>query len=231
MKGEICRFMGIRRVIIVMVLGLSFSIKAEAQIPIAEIIKEGITKVIVAVDLKIQRLQNKVIWLQNAQKAIENTMSKLKLDQISEWVEKQRKLYADYFDELSKVKEAIASYHRVKDIIDKQTALVNEYKSAWNLFRQDDNFTADEISYMGNVYTGILNESIKNLDQVFLVINAFATQMTDAKRIEIIDHAEDAVDDNLSDLRQFNNQNKMLSFQRAAEKGDVEVVKRLYGVN
>lgn len=215
---------------LIVVFALSFSIKTEAQIPIAQIIKEGITKVIVAVDLKIQKLQNKTIWLQNAQKAIENTMSKLKLDQISAWVEKQRKLYAEYFDELSKVKEAIATYHRVKDIIEKQTALVNEYKSAWALFKQDDNFTPEELNYMGNVYTGILNESIKNLDQVFLVINAFATQMTDAKRIEIIDHAADAVDDNLADLRQFNDQNKMLSFQRAGERGDVEVVKKLYGL-
>ena len=42
------------------------------QIPVLEIIKEGITKVIVAVDLKIQRLQNETIWLQNAQKVLEN---------------------------------------------------------------------------------------------------------------------------------------------------------------
>src|ERR1700730_43201 len=84
-----------------------------AQDPITLIIKEGIKKVIVAVDLEIQRLQNKTIWLQNAQKAVENEMSKLKLDEISTWVEKQRKLYADYFDELSKVKEVIATYHSV----------------------------------------------------------------------------------------------------------------------
>src|SRR5260221_13291276 len=78
--------------------------KTNAQVPILEIIKEGIIKVIVAVDLKIQRLQNKTIWLQNAQKTLENTMSKLRLDEIGDWVEKQRKLYADYFDELRKVK-------------------------------------------------------------------------------------------------------------------------------
>lgn len=209
---------------------LSITLGSHAQIPIAEIIKEGIKKVIKAVDLEIQRLQNKTIWLQNAQKAVENTMSKLKLNEISDWVEKQRKLYADYFDELSKVKEVITTYHRVKDIIDKQTALVNEYRSAWALFRQDDNFTADELDYMGKVYTGILNESIKNLDQVFIVINAFATQMTDEKRIEIINTAANQVEENLADLRQFNDQNKMLSFQRAAEKGDIEVVKKLYGL-
>ena len=140
-----------------------------AQDPITMIIKEGIKKVIRAVDLKIQRLQNKTIWLQNAQKALENEMSKLKLAEISDWVEKQRKLYADYFDELSKVKEAITTYHVVKDIIDKQKALVGEYKSAWALFRQDENFTVDELDYMSRVYSGILNESLKNLDEVILL--------------------------------------------------------------
>ena len=40
--------------------------KVNAQHPITLIIKEAITKVIKAVDLKIQRLQNKTVWLQNA---------------------------------------------------------------------------------------------------------------------------------------------------------------------
>ncbi|MBS1577424.1 MAG: conjugal transfer protein TraI, partial [Bacteroidetes bacterium] len=74
--------------------------KSQAQIPILEIIKAAVKKVIIAVDLQVQRLQNKTIWLQNAQKTLENTMSKMHLDDISGWVEKQRKLYADYFEEL-----------------------------------------------------------------------------------------------------------------------------------
>ena len=204
--------------------------ETNAQIPIVQIIKAAIKKVIKAIDLQVQRLQNKTIFLQNAQKAIENEMSKLKLNEIANWTEKQKKLYADYFDELSKVKGAISTYHRVKDIIEKQGALVDEYKTAWGLFKQDKNFTVDELDYMGKVYTGILDESIQNLDQVFLVVNAFATQMTDAKRIEIINSASDQVDANLHDLRQFNDQNKLLSFQRAAAYGDVDVARKLYGL-
>ena len=69
------------------------SSNTNAQLPIAQIIKEGIKKVIVAVDLKIQRLQTKTIWLQNAQKVVENKMSKLKLKEISDWVQKQKDLY------------------------------------------------------------------------------------------------------------------------------------------
>lgn len=188
-------------------------------------------KVIKAADLQIQRLQNKTIWPQNAQKTLENKMSQLKLNEIRDWVQKQKKLYENYFEELKKVKSAIANYKRVKDIIEMQVAMVNEYKGAWALFRQDKNFTADELEYMLNIYTGMMDESMKNIDQLFMVVNAFATQMADAKRLEIINGVADNVQQQLLDMKEFNSQNKMLSLQRASEKGEIEYVKRLYGLS
>jgi len=223
-----------KKLLAVVLLVLCFMVSpvqnVNAQIPVMEIIKQAITKVIVAVDLKIQRLQNKTIWLQNAQKVLENKMSELKLTEISDWVEKQRAQYAKYFDELWRIKAALAYYQRIKDIIEKQLQIVNEYKGAWALFKQDKNFTADEMGYMQEVYNGLMDESIKNLDQLSLVINAFVTQMSDAKRMEIINEVDSKLDENLNDLRDFNNQNKMISLQRASEKGDIETVKKLYGL-
>ena len=215
---------------LLLILGLLVSANSRAQDPITLIIQQGIKKVLVAVDLKIQRLQNKTIWLQNAQKTIENELSKLRLSEISGWVERQRKLYADYFDELWRVKAAIGYYHRVKDLIEKQKQIIGEYQSGYALFRQDPNFTPEEINHMYRIYQGILDHSVKNLDAVFLVINAFTTQMTDAKRMEIIDRAAAAINENLAHLRQFNSGNKLISLQRATEKGEVERFKKLYGL-
>ena len=223
-----------KKILIIVGIVLSISIApvqhTSAQIPILEIIKAAVKKVIKAVDLKIQRLQNKTIWLQNAQKTLENKMSKLKLTEISDWSKKQKELYAKYFDELWKVKNAISSYQAVRDIIKKQVQLVQEYSKAFNLSKQDKNFTADELNYMQKVYTGILDESIKNIDQIQLVINAFATQMTDAKRLEIIHAAGNNIEQNITDLRQFNQQNIIISLQRSKEKNDIDVVKKLYGI-
>ena len=204
--------------------------QAEAQIPIYDIIKAAVKKVIRAVDLKIQRLQNKTIWLQNAQKTLENKMSKLKLKEISDWANKQKELYAKYFDELSKVKNAIGTYQAVKDIITKQVQMVKEYSTAFGLSKQDKNFTHQELDYMQKVYTGILDESLKSIEQVQMVITAFATQMTDAKRLVIIHAASDNIEQNLTDLRQFNQQNIWISLQRSKEKNDIDVVKKLYGI-
>jgi hypothetical protein len=223
-----------KKIIIVIVL-VSFvtlepSQKVLAQDPITEIIKAGVKKVIKAVDLKIQRLQNKTIWLQNAQKVVENTMSEMKLNEITDWVEKQRTLYKDYYDELWQVKNSISYYHRVREITSKQVQLVAEYKRAWGLFKQDKHFTGNELDYMGKVYNGILDESVKNLDQIFLVINSFSTQMSDAKRLEIINQAYNQVETNYSDLKAFNQQNVLVSLQRAKSKNDIDVVKGLYGL-
>lgn len=219
-------------VIVGMVLSMSLAPvqHINAQEPILEIIKAGVTKVIKAVDLKIQRLQNKTIWLQNAHKTLENKMSKLKLTAISDWSKKQKELYAKYFDELWKVKKAISSYQAVRDIIKMQVQLVQEYSKAFKLSKQDKNFTGGELNYMQKVYSGILDESIKNIDQIQLVINAFATQMTDAKRLEIIHAAGNNIEQNITDLRQFNQQNIIISLQRSKEKNDIDVVKRLYGI-
>jgi hypothetical protein len=215
---------------ILVTLALAVSVQSQAQGPITIIIQQAIKKVIVELDLKIQKLQNKTIRLQNAQKAIENTMSKLRLDEIKNWMEKQRKLYADYFDELKTVKLSLTYFQRVKDIIDQQVQIVKEYRAAWALFKQDRNFTGDELGYMQNVYTGMMDESSKNVDQLVLVIDAFVTQMTDAKRLEIINTVAVNVEQNFMDLKEFNEQNKMISLQRATEKNDIEYVKKLYGL-
>lgn len=203
---------------------------AAAQNPILKIIKAAVIKVIKAIDLKIQRLQNKTIGLQNTQKALENTLTKLKLDNITEWVEKHRNLYKDYYDELYKVKTIITYYKRIKAIAEMQVKIMEEYKWAWNLFKQDDNFTEAELDYMAKVYSGLLDQSVKNIDQISLVVNSFITQMGDAKRLQIINATADQVEANYHDLIKFNQEAILLSLQRAKARNDVNKVKKLYGI-
>ena len=204
-------------------------VETVAIFPIA-VIKEAIKAVIKAIDLRIQKLQNKTIWLQNAQKKLENTLSKIKLDEISDWTKKQKDLYKNYYDELMKVKSIITYYQRIRDITQKQVRLVHEYERAWSLFQQDNHFNVDELVYMQKVYSGILNESMKNIDQIFLILDSFTTQMSDAKRLEIINTAADHIDANYDDLMLFNRQNVLLSLQRAKTKNDVDAVKKFYGI-
>ena len=204
--------------------------QSHAAIPIAKIIKEGIKKVIKAVDLMVQRLQTKTIWLQNAQKVLENKLSELKLKEIAEWTEKQRQLYKKYYEELWKVRTTIAMYERIRQILAKQVQLVDEYKRTWTLIKEDKHFTKTEIEYMYRVYTGILNSSLYNLDQLMLITNSFKTQMSDAKRLEIISQVGEEIETNYTDLKRFNTQNIRLSLNRAKDAHEIETLKKVYGI-
>lgn len=204
--------------------------QTKAADPILQIIKEAVIKVIKEIDLQIQRLQNKTIWLQNAQKTIENKMSELKLNEIRSWVEKQRKQYEGYFEELRKVKMAIAYLNNVKDIIERQTALVKEYKQAWAAFQTDKHFSKEERRYMYSVYSGILEQSSQNIDQLILVITSFETQMSDGKRLEMIQAIANILDEQYVDLKNFNHQNKIIAIQRGLEKGEIDHVRKLYAL-
>jgi len=222
----------VKRIMGLLILLLLCYAQTKAQSPgfILEIIKAGIVKVIKAVDLKIQRLQNETIWLQNAQKVMENTLSKLRLDEIAQWSEKQRELYANYFDELYKVKNWIAMYTRIKRITEIQVAIMGEYKSAWALFRNDKYFTVLQLQQMENKYEMIFSESVKNLEQIRMMMTAYSTQMSDEKRLEIIDDAGDRIENNYSELVNFNSHNKQLRLEVAKSVEEVESLKLYYGI-
>ncbi|MBT1706342.1 conjugal transfer protein TraI [Chryseosolibacter indicus] len=226
--------MDIKKLFVALVLSVPMSIssigEAEAAIPIAKIIQEGVKKVIKAVDLMIQRLQNKTIWLQNAQKVLENKLNELKLKEIAEWTDKHKKLYEQYYEELWKVKKAIETYELVRKVMSRQVQLVQEYKRAWEILKKDNNFTNDELKYMYRVYSGILQESVKSLDQMLNVVNSFDTQMTDGKRLEIINQASWSIERSYHDLKQFNVQNIRLSLSRSKDKHEIETVKKIYGL-
>jgi hypothetical protein len=205
--------------------------KANAQFVVGEVIKLTVTKVIKAIDLKVQRMQNQTIWLQNAQKVLENQLSRLRLTEISDWTRQQRQLYSGYYDELWKVKATIAYYQRIKDLTVKQVALVAEYNRAWGMLKQDQHFNASELSAMQHVYSGILSASVENLDHILLVVNPGKTQMSDEQRLELVNRAGNRLDDNYNDLRRFNTQNQILRLQRGKELGDTKITQSLYGIN
>jgi hypothetical protein len=203
---------------------------ARAQFLVGTVLNQTVGRVIRAIDLKVQRMQNETIWLQNAQKVLENELSKLRLSEIAGWSGQQKKLYSQYYSELGQIKSYISYYQRIKNLTVKQAALISEYQSAWSLLHNDQHFSALELNHMQQVYTGILDASAKNLDQIMLVINPGKTQMSDEQRLELINKAGDQLDGNYRDLKQFNSQNEMLSLERGKDANEVATLKNYYGI-
>jgi hypothetical protein len=204
---------------------------ANAQIPGVGLVTGLLKKVIVAMDLKVQQMQNKVIALQNTQKQLENQLSLGKLRDISDWLGQEKELYRSYYEELSRVKALLSDYAVVRRTIRQQIQLVGEYKRAWSLFSNDRHFNAAELQYMANIYNGILGESIRDLDELMLAVTAARTRMNDGERLKLISQASGALQTNLDHLRQFNGQNAALSYSRANGDRDKAQVRELYGIH
>jgi mannitol-specific phosphotransferase system IIBC component len=203
---------------------------ADAQVIVGSVISSTVGKVIRAIDLEVQRMQNQTIWLQDAQKTLENQLSKLKLSEISQWSQKQKDLFSSYYQELWDIKTVIAYYSKITELTEKQVALVNSYNQAWALLKNDKHFTANELTYMSQVYSGILQSSVNDLDQLLNIIHANKTQMPDAKRMEIINKTADHMDSNYNDMERFNTENQLLSIQRAQDENEVQTLKNYYGI-
>lgn len=203
---------------------------ADAQFIVGSVISSTVGKVIRAIDLEVQRMQNQTIWLQNAQKALENQLSQLKLSEISDWSQKQKNLFSQYYTELWNIKTAIAYYSRISELTQKQVALVNSYNQAWALLKNDKHFNVSEITYMEKVYSGILQASVNDLDQLLNIVHANKTQMPDASRMEIINKTADHMDSNYNDLQKFNSENELLSISRASDENEVLTLKQYYGI-
>jgi hypothetical protein len=213
---------GIRSLLMV-VCFVFVSFSSHSQIPIIGTI---IAKVVKAIDLKIQKLQNQTMFLQNAQKEMENKLHALKLDEIKSWSDKQKALYQNYFDELQTVKTSITKFEQVKDVVGKQVAIVNEYNNAKRVLNKGSFLSPAELGQVSETWVSILQRSLDNLSQLQFV-SGKSSQMNDAGRLSIINKASDSMDSCLAEIRQFNRTVLLLNQQRAQERENIQKMKRL----
>jgi hypothetical protein len=130
-------------------------------------------------------------------------------------------LHQGFMDGLMLVNPEIKKYSRIADIITYQKNILSEYKSAETNFKQSNSFNQDEISYLGQVYTQILDKSLDNLDQLTTILTSSKLRMSDEDRLRGIDRIFEDTQDKLMFLRSFNTEAYILSAQRLKEKSDI----------
>ena len=137
-------------------------------------------------------------------------------------------LHKVFLDGLLAVSPTVQKYVRIVDIIEDQGRIVSEYKSAYNLFKQDKHFNPDELVYMSTVYNHLIDLSSKNLENLLNVTTANKLRMSDAERLHSIDGIYGETKEELVFLRNFNDDTRMVAIKRARELNDLETVQALY---
>lgn len=134
-------------------------------------------------------------------------------------------LHKTFLDALMQVSPVVKNYKRVGDIISYQILLTKESKIAFNRFSKSENFTLKEMTYFDSVYGNLLNQSLRNLDELLTIVTANKLRMSDDERLQAIDKIYMEMEDKLLFLRNFNASSNVLALQRARESNDVNTAK------
>lgn len=138
-------------------------------------------------------------------------------------------LHKSFLDGLMEVSPVVKRYRRITDIVNYQLLIVKRYNAALSQFKQDGVFTVPEIQYLEKVYRNLFRESLKNLDELFMVITAGQLRMSDDERMRAIDNIYERIADQFAFLEDFNSSTGFLSLQRKAEQAELNTMKKLHG--
>ena len=139
-------------------------------------------------------------------------------------------VHATFLNGLNAISPGVANYGRIAEILLQQANLVMEYKRYQQEFSQSGSFNADELGYMANVYTTLLQESLQNLSRLTDILAAGKLRMSDAERLKAIDKIYADSSDQSAFLESFDRQGVMLSLQRSKDLNDTQTLKQLYQI-
>lgn len=140
-------------------------------------------------------------------------------------------LHQNFLNALLAVSPAVRNDYRVVNIIDNELELVKEYQAAQGYFGSGGHFTAAELGYFTTMYTNLLNGSLRNLDELAMVMTPGEMRMSDAERLAAIDRIDRDMMNKLSFLRVFNNEGAIQAGQRNVEQNDIGAMQGLWGIN
>lgn len=132
-------------------------------------------------------------------------------------------LHKNFLDALMEVSPFVKKYKRIADIIECHEKMIAECKSAVCEFKADKNLSAWEVDYISKLYSSLLERSVKSLDELIMITASGSLRMSDDERLQAIDRIYTSVLDQLSFLRDFNNNAIILSAQRKKEQTQIDI--------
>lgn len=139
-------------------------------------------------------------------------------------------LHRDFINSLSNVNPKVRSYKRVADIIAYQLRIVKETKTAISNLKESSQFNPEELDYSKAVFERLLSACLQSMDELFLVITSGELQMKDDERIKRIDGLYLDMQDKYAFCKSFSEECSVLAMQRLVEKGEINLSKRLNGL-
>ncbi|WP_339750809.1 TerB family tellurite resistance protein [Algoriphagus aquimarinus] len=141
------------------------------------------------------------------------------------------KLHEAFLNELLQISPEVRKYYRVADIIQYQQRILGEYKSTHTWLKKEEAFSLDELAYLGEVYEGLFKASLRNLNELAMILTAGELRMSDFERLQAIDRLHTEMSGLLVNLRQLNGKLTVLNNQRQRTETSGEFILKLNGLD
>jgi hypothetical protein len=137
--------------------------------------------------------------------------------------------HTTYFNSLKAVSPGVAKYPKIKGCGDFQSSIMREYTKGKKVFSSHKSLSPKEKQYIEGVYSNLLEECSKSMDELEMVVTSNKVEMSDDERIKVIDKVYAGYQDKFSFIMYFNNSTMGLCRARMQAVGDIGAVKGLYG--
>ncbi len=139
-------------------------------------------------------------------------------------------MHREFLGSFSQVNPKIKKYVRVADIIAYQVRIMKETSKTLKGIREAGQFTTEEIDYCKIVFDNLLDECLKNIDELFLIITSGELEMKDDERIKRIDLLHADMQSKYAFSSSFSEDMGLLSVQRLGEQIEINRSKVLNGL-
>lgn len=145
-----------------------------------------------AQDQEIQQLLLNVEKLDQLREMLEQMKEKYQVvmqgyNRVKSLTEGNFKLHEVFLDRLVKVNPKVKAYYRVGEIIEMQFRLAKGIGEMKKEFGLRDLITGSDLNYLTEIYRSFGKSSLRNLEELLLVLADDQLQMDDAQRIFAID--------------------------------------------
>ena len=139
-------------------------------------------------------------------------------------------LHLDNFNALKTVNSKIKKYAKVADIISLQLQIIQVYKNTVKQIKSNNLFNTNEVEYVSNVFTKLLEQCASNIDELIALTTSGAYEMRDDERVKRIDALEADMQDKYAFAQNFGQGAQVLSLQRKREKNEVQTSRLLNNI-
>jgi len=125
-------------------------------------------------------------------------------------------LHRVFFVSLNTVNPKIKNSAKVAAIVAFQIRILNESKQSLKQIKETDQFTDKELNYCSTVFDNLLEDCLKNIDELYLVLGS-GLIMTDDERMKRIDKIYADMQSKYGFCSSFSNEMGVLAVQRSGE--------------